>query len=268
MRPRYVLVDADDTVVSTEPLLPPNPGEDKPDRYSSITNGLPKFALIIVLANSGKLPPLGFCTGREASFILGLCRWLRVRPNFWSIVESGLILYNPYTEEREYHPLLTKEVRRVFEEINLIRIPRLVEKHPFLRQYKGKEVNAAIELRDGTATLADCERIIRESFRDIIDFLEINRSSIAIDISPRGIDKGAGVTRLAEVTGIPPSEMLLIDDSLGGKPAADKVGSLASPRNASLAFQELVLARGDKGYVSEFEFVEGVVDSILNSTGG
>lgn len=266
--PRYILVDIDDTIISTKEIpLPADPNE--PDRYLSISKGLPKLSWIIAQANAKQLPPLGFCTGREASYALGVSTFFREKPNYWSIVESGLVLFNPKTEERKYHPAFTDDMRKVFEEINLIRIPRLVQKHPFLRQYKGKEVNAAVELNDGTASLADCERIIRDSFQDIIDFLEINVSSIAVDISPKGIDKGTGVVRLAEVTGIPPSEMLLIDDSMGGKSAAYRVGYLACPANARPDFKELVAAKEKegKGHESPQGFTEGVVESISYFTG-
>lgn len=253
---RYVLADVDDTIVTTDGKF-----------NQSVYGGQPKLSWIIEQANIGQLPRFGFCTGREVSYVLGACRFIET-PNSWSVTESGLILYNPSASpDRIYHPAFTKAVSEIFVEIRGKRIPRLEEKYPFLKPYKGKEVNIAIELKDGTATLADCERIIRESLTDIIEFLEINVSSIAVDISPKGVDKGTGAVRLAEVTGIPLSEMLLIDDSLGGKPAADRVGFLACPANASAAFKELVRARGEKGYESPYEFAEGVADAISHFTG-
>lgn len=256
MPARYVLADIDDTIIPTK-------GEEPP---SSVYSGLPKLSRLIRQANSGTMPRFGFCTGREASYVLGLCRFLEI-PDSWSIVESGLILFNPRTQERLYHPALTLELREVFEEIKIKRIPRLVAKFPFLNPYRGKEINIAIERKGETVSWDDCERVIRESVQDIMEFLEINRSSIAVDISPRGIDKGTGTLRLAEVTGVPVSEMLLVDDSMGGKPAADQVGFLACPANAKQDFKELVRTKGENGHESPLEFIEGVVESILHFTG-
>lgn len=252
---RYILADIDDTIIKVDGKEPP------PTVYS----GLPKLSWIIRQTNSkAMVQHFGFCTGREASYILGLCRFMET-PDSWSIAESGLILFNPKTQERIYHPAFTPEVREVFEEIKNKRVPRLVAKFPFLNPYKGKEVNIAIERKDETVSWDDCERVIKESVQDIMDFLEINRSSIAVDISPKGIDKGTGAIRLAEVTGIPLAEMLLIDDSMGGKPAADRIGFLACPANAKPDFKELV--RIKNGHESPLEFTEGVVESITYFTG-
>lgn len=257
MQIRYILADIDDTIISTGGSAPP-----------SVLNGLPKLSWIITQANSGKLPRFGFCTGREASYVLGISRFMEA-PDSWSITESGLVLFNPRTQERKYHPSFTQEMREVFEEINRKRIPRLVVKFPFLHRYIGKEVNIALERKDETVSLADCERVIRESLRDIMEYLEINVSSIAVDISPKGIDKGTGVVRLAEITGIPPSEMLLIDDSMGGKPAADRVGYLACPDKSKDDFMALVQSREKegRGHVSPLELAEGVVESTAYFTG-
>lgn len=252
---RYVLADIDDTIVATNGTVPP-----------CLYNGLQKLSWIIAKANLGQLPPFGFCTGREASYVLGIARFMEI-PNSWSLVESGLLLYNPRSQDRKYHPALTQEMREVFEEIKKKRIPLLVAKFPFLFPYTDKEVNIAIERRDEAVSLKDCEQVIREALQNLVQFLEINVSSIAVDISPKGIDKGTGLIFLAEETGIPPSEMLLIDDSMGGKPAADHAGFLACPANAKPEFKELVRARGEKGYESPFEFAEGVADSILHFTG-
>ncbi|MFH1180873.1 MAG: hypothetical protein V1705_00500 [bacterium] len=252
---RYILADIDDTIVSTSGKTP-----------ISVFSGLPKLSWLIEQANLGKIARFGFCTGREASYVLGISRFMEI-PDSWSITESGLVLFNPKTQERRYHPAFTPEMKEVFDEINRKRIPRLATKYPFLFPYVGKEVNVAIEVKDSTASLADCERIIRESLRDIIEFLEINVSSIAVDISPKGIDKGTGAVRLAEITGVPLSEMLLIDDSLGGKPAADRVGFLACPVNARSDFKELVKIRGENGHESPLDFAEGVAESVCFFTG-
>lgn len=250
----YILLDVDDTIISTDR-----------ENHREYEEGRRQFAYLIGLANQGKLPPIGFCTGREASYVLGMTRWLAI-PNSWSVVESGLILYNPSTQERLYHPKFTPKLQQVFEEIRKTRIPQLLKEFPFLFPYVGKEWNVALERKEGAPPIEECERVIKEMLRELPG-IAIHASSIAVDISPEGIDKGSGILFLAEKTGIDPRSMLLIDDSLGGKPAADKVGFLACPANASKNFQELVAARGEQGYLSPCNLVEGVVDAICHFTG-
>jgi len=62
--------------------------------------------------------------------------------------------------------------------------------------------------------------------------------------------------------------MLLIDDSMGGKSAADRVGYLACPDKSKPDFMELVRSRGkENGHESPLELTEGVVESISYFTG-
>lgn len=261
---RYILLDIDDTIISTSNIPTPKSGES--DKYLSLHNGLIKLSWIIKQSNDGLMPPLGFCTGREASYVLGICRSFREIPNSWSVVECGLILFNPKTQKRLYHPAFTQEMEKVFEEINRLRIPRLAENFPFLRFYKGKEVNIAVELKDGaSSSLSEVEQLMRESFEDVRSYLEINTSKTAVDISPKGVDKGTGVAFLAKTTGVPLSGMLLIDDSLGARPALDRIGHIACPGNASENLKKLVAEKN--GYESSLELAEGVVDAISHFTG-
>ena len=253
----YILVDIDDTVVATD-------GSDRRE----YEEGRRQFAHLIGLSNQGIIPPIGFCTGREASYVLGFLRWIAI-PDCWSIVESGLILYNPRTQERKEHPLFTPERQEMFREVKGAHIPRLLKRFPFLAPYKGKEWNIALERGGGAPPIAECERVVKETLAGIPG-ITIHASSIAVDISPEGIDKGAGVLYLADTTGVDPRTMLLIDDSVGGKPAADQVGFLACPADIEdKRFQQEVERREaeGKGHVSPCKLVEGVVETICFFTG-
>lgn len=251
----HILADIDDTIFSPEGGVP-----------ASVFSGLPRLSWLIKQANAGAIARFSFCTGREVSYMLGASLALET-PDSWSLAESGLILCNLRTQERRYHPAFTPKVRDVFEEISRKRVPELAKKYPFLRPYTGKEVNIAIERKIKTVTLADCELVIKESLADIMDSIEISVSSVAVDISPRGVNKGTGVLWLTEIIGIPLSKILFIDDSMAGKSAADMVGYLACPANASSDFKQVVAEKGENGHRSDFDFAEGVVDSICHFTG-
>jgi hydroxymethylpyrimidine pyrophosphatase-like HAD family hydrolase len=253
----YILVDIDETVVATN-------GGDRREYQQ----GRRQFAHLIGLSNQGVIPPIGFCTGREASYVLGFLRWVAI-PNCWSIVESGLILYNPHTQERKEHSSFTPERQEVFKKVKGVHIPRLLEQFPFLIPYKGKEWNIALERGEGAPPIAECERVVKKALAGIPG-ITIHASSIAVDISPEGIDKGSGVLHLADTTGVDPRTMLLIDDSMGGKPAADQVGFLACPADIEdeRFHQEVGRREAEgRGHVSPCKLVEGVVEIICFFTG-
>ena len=249
-----ILVDVDGTIIS-----------DKTQDHPAYIKGRSQFAQLIKLANQGEIPPIGFCTGREASYVLGMLRWLGL-PDSFSVVESGLVLFNPLTQERLYNPAFTPELREIFDEVRRNRIPRLLEKLPYLSLYIGKEVNIALEPRPGAPSIEECRVAIEEELREV-EGITINASGSAVDISPKGVDKGTGTLFYCKVTKTNPAHVLLIDDSLGGKPAADVVGYLGCASDAEGSFKELVLDRDkDKRHTSELPLVEGVVDCICHFT--
>lgn len=254
---KYVFLDIDDTTVSTN-------GEAPQNDY----RGFKQMNSLIGRANKGELPPIVFISGREVSYMLGLARAFQT-PKGFCIAESGLVLVDLTTGERHYNPALTPEKRKLFQYLWQERIPKLQEKFPYLLPYIGKEVNIAIERIDLTIPMERCEEIVRKELKDLLEsnLIEFNVSSIAVDLSPKGIDKGTGILYHAEITGIDPAKELLIGDSLGDKPAADKVRFLACPENARPAFKELVRARDKDGHISPYQYAQGVAESICHFTG-
>jgi len=147
------------------------------------------------------------------------------------------------------------------------KIPRLLERLPFLSLYIGKEVNIALERASEEAPpIEECRLAVVEELRGVRGIV-INASRSAIDISPEGVDKGTGTLFQCEVTGTDPDDVLLIDDSLGGKPAADVVGHLGGASDASDPWKKLVLERDpNRRHISLLPLVEGVVDCICTLT--
>ena len=82
-------------------------GESLPDGFYG---ALARLSRIIERGNKGDLPPFGFCTGRELTYVQVITRALPL-PDGWSIIENGLCLYNLATEERINHPLFTQKLR-------------------------------------------------------------------------------------------------------------------------------------------------------------
>lgn len=248
-QPHYILVDLDDTVYPTQTEGPLPQG---------FHEALGRFSELIQQANEGTLPPIGFCTGREIEYIIVATRTL-VTPSCWSVVENGLCLYNLATEDRINHPLLTQEVEQVFCQIRE-RIPLLIQRFPDLRPYLRKEVNLALERQRPRINLAGYVAPVEEMLSEFTDFLDITHSGNAIDLMPKGINKGSGAQELCKAVGIEPTQILSIGDSANDFPIMELAGYVGCPSNAQERCHELMASK--EGYASLYPYVVGVVDII------
>ncbi len=90
--------------------------------------------------------------------------------------------------------------------------------------------------------------------------LEITHSQSAVDITPRGVNKGSGIRQLAKLVRIPVDEMLGIGDSHGDLPMLQVVGTRACPANASEEIKNL------SHFVAEGEGPHGVSEILQKYT--
>jgi len=248
---KLILIDIDDCLLPTDGRF-----------YSDYFSGLPEIARYIEKANQGKFPQIGFCTGRDRNYVESTAFSVG-RPNSWSVIESGIALFNPTTKEMPFNPALTPEIRKAFETIRREQLPQILKKFPELFDYPGNLINIALERQHGVdISLEECYQTVKQEFEDLEsqDLIIIHYSKIAVDISPQGIDKASGVGFLAEKTGIDLDEMLGIGDSRGDFPMLNLVGSVGCPFNASEECKELIRKR--EGYISPHQYAKGVADVI------
>lgn len=213
------------------------------------------------MANQGNFPRIAFCTGRDRNYVEAIS-FVAGRPDSWSIIESGIALFNPTTKDMPLNPALTLDVEEAFRKIRQERLPKILEKFPGLFDYPGNRINITLERKYGVdLNIEDCYNMAKEELKDLeLEGLIIHYSKIAVDISPQGIDKASGVQFLAEKTGINFSEMLGIGDSRGDFPMLNLVGYVGCPTNASEECKELIARK--EGYISPFKHARGVVDVI------
>jgi len=222
----------------------------------------------VQMGNRGKFPKIGICTGREYGstestlFDIGI-------PNWWSIIESGVFLFNRWTKQVRENPALTQEVKEVFQEISQLRIPRILSRYPNdLFLYPGNQICVAIELKEGANfTIEQAYEEILEEVRDLVKgkLVTIHPSSIAVDLSPANIDKASGVRFLCETEGIDPADLFGIGDSPGDFPLFAAVGHIGCPANATFKCKEEVTRRG--GIISNKPYAAGVADILYRVTG-
>jgi hydroxymethylpyrimidine pyrophosphatase-like HAD family hydrolase len=84
--------------------------------------------------------------------------------------------------------------------------------------------------------------------------LAVQASVSCVDVTPRGVDKGAGVRWLSNETGIPLEEMGGIGDSASDLEFLCLTGASAAPANAAAEVKAAV------DYVSPYQNGDGVTD--------
>ncbi|HUV81377.1 MAG TPA: HAD family hydrolase [Patescibacteria group bacterium] len=246
---RFILIDIDDCLLPTDGRF-----------HLNYFTGLPEVAHCVKKAERGEIPPIGFCTGRDRNYVEAVAFSLLL-PNSWSIIESGISLFNPFTKEMLLNPMLTPEIEEAFRRIKQERLPQILNKFPGLFNYPGNIINIALERRNGMELdIEECYEAVAKEFDDLVsqDLVTIHHSNSAVDISPQGIDKAAGIKFLAEKTGITPAQMLGIGDSRGDFPMLRIVGSSGCPSNASEECKKLIGKKG--GYISPHQYAKGVAD--------
>jgi len=246
-----ILIDVDGCILSTN-------GEVSSEYYK----GLNHLSQYIKRANLGDFPFIGFCSGRDRNYIEAVSFFVGL-PNFWSVIESGVALFNPTTKQIKFNPNLTAEKKTIFEITKTKTVPEILEKYPDLFLYPGNMVCIAFELKCGAKlTIEKAYQAIKQELEDLLQdkLLQIHHSDCAIDISPAGIDKASGIKFLSQHTRINLKRVLGIGDSNGDFPLFEQVGYVACPANASDECKEFVRKR--EGYISPFNYVDGVTDII------
>ena len=250
-RIKLILIDIDDCLLPTENQETENLGV-----------GIDKIREYVKMTNEGKFPIIAFCTGRDRNYVEAVT-FFTGRPNSWSVIESGIALFNPTAKEPLLNPGLTPQIKEAFEEISRDRIPRVLKRYPGLYFYPGNMINVALERKPGFETpIEECYKMVRQELADLeaSGLIIIHHSQIAVDISPAGIDKASGVRFLSQHTGINFSQVLGIGDSRGDFPMLNLVGYIGCPVNASQECKELIQAK--RGYISSFKHARGVADVI------
>lgn len=246
-----IFIDVDDC------LLPTN-GDTNFDFYV----GLESLARTVKNANAGKLPRIGPCSGRDRNYIEAVSFFLGL-PDGWSVIESGIALFNPRTKQFLLNPALTPLLLAAFAEIRQNRLPQILKKFPDLFDYPGNQINIALERKYGCQIpMEEFYQAIKEELFDLTDLVTIHHSTVAVDISPAGIDKASGISFFSRMTGINVENILGIGDSRGDFPMLNLVGYVGCPANASDECKALVKSRD--GYISGFPYALGVADIIHN----
>lgn len=204
------------------------------------------------------LPKIFLISGRDIRYGLASCYFLGVHD--WSVAEYGGVFYHPITGDIIDNKALAPKTYLAFQEVRRI-AETIPDRVPGLRLYRGKSVMVTLErIPDTNVAMDILVGLVKSELQDYENIVDILASQIAVDILPKGINKGVGVQIRYEsgLAVVQPSRTLVIDDSMGGAAAATMAGFAGCPSNATLEYREFIRSIG--GHVSKRPLREGVVD--------
>lgn len=210
-------------------------------------------------ALSGNLPPLAINSGRSAGFIECMLRNIGFSPKgIWSVAENGSMILDFRSNKYAVDPSITDDIVKKMKRATVGSIPKLL-KDIGGQSELGKEICISLNPPEGTAI----ERyflMVREGLGDLAKITDVTHSSSAVDITPKGVNKGTGMRFAATRSGVELEEILYIGDSRGDFSALEIAGYAACPGNATPECKNLVKKLG--GYISPFKTTKGVMDAV------
>jgi hydroxymethylpyrimidine pyrophosphatase-like HAD family hydrolase len=206
-------------------VMPPHRDTAEPSEL------LPLSRYCAAVRGGAPYPPVILCTGRQIPYAEAVTQMIGAFfPGYYSVVENGAFLYDVASNVIEPNPLLTPEHRDILAEVRRY-TDGVVQRHGARKEY-GKEICISLNPPAGMA-IAEWFSIVRESLEPWQELLNVTHSMSAVDITPAGIDKAAGLRAVSEKTGIPCEAMLGVGDTRGDWPMLKLVGTAVGPANAT-----------------------------------
>ena len=196
------------------------------------------------------VPAVTLCTGRQEPYVEVLMQ--AIAAYLPGIYENGCGLYYPDGYRFAEHPSIRATTREALATARAILRDRVIA--PGLGYYQpGKEASLTIYPLPGT-DVGQLRGIVADALTDQKALISIQASVSCVDVTPRGIDKGAGVRWLSDELDIPLAHMAGVGDSTSDLSFMRIVGRSAAPANAAAGVKAAV------DYVSPYEDGNGVVD--------
>jgi HAD superfamily hydrolase (TIGR01484 family) len=218
---------------------------------------LAQLVRLIRAANAGEsqLPPLTLCTGRPQPYVEALMKVLDIRVP--AICESGAILYSLSDNRARYGPKVTPS------KVEGLRDLRRWIEHALLRNrtdvviQAGKEAQISLYCGDPAALPPFQTAIEKEAEIRGVD-LDVSASHYYLNLSLKGVDKGAALRALLKELRIDAKETAAVGDTIGDISLRDVCSWFAAPANAQEAIRKVA------DYVSPHEDTKGFSDILEN----
>jgi len=203
------------------------------------------------------LPPLSLCTGRPQPYVEVFCQILSIQHP--CICENGALLYDPQKDCTIYHPDIDPELASSINTLKTLLIENVSPILPFTIE-PGKDICLSINPAHNSHAASSVTELFEIVTNLATDFnVNVTHSKSAVDITPKGIDKGAGLAFLSTYVGVPTSRIAGIGDSAGDRPFLSIAKYSAAPANADTEIKSIV------DYASHLAHLAGVIDIIHNN---
>lgn len=215
-------------------------------------------------ANVRRFPPIVLCSGRNRTYIEITAFFIGL-PDNYSIIEHGVIFFNPRTKQMILHPNLTSKIITKFKKAVNPKIQEILKEHPGLFLSQGNEICFSIE-RERETKCISLREVYKRIRRELVPInrrgriAEIILSDYALDIVPFGINRESAIELLANVEQIDLKKSLGIGSSKQDIPFLKKVGVVGCVSNSDEACKRFIKAR--KGRISHKSYAAGVADVI------
>ncbi|MCZ6528947.1 MAG: HAD family hydrolase [Chloroflexi bacterium] len=198
-------------------------------------------------------PAITFCTGRPAPYLEAMLQ--AIDGHLPGVYENGAGIYVP--ADYRFMPLPELgEFLRGFPQVTS-RLEATLVREEIAYIQPGKHHSLTLFAHDPSRTL-ELRDLTTQALGPLSERVDLVYSTSCLNVLPRGVDKGKGLTHLAGMVEIPLGNMLGVGDSDVDLPFLRLVGHSGAPANANSNVKDLV------EYISMDATTEGVRDILAH----
>jgi HAD superfamily hydrolase (TIGR01484 family) len=171
------------------------------------------------------------------------------------VCENGGLIYYPSKDDIIVNPFITPQDIKNLKELDKALKNNLSEIYPSYKKENKKKTMISLNPPDNQ-NLSEFFDHISLFIKNYHDAFSITRSSSAVDISPKNINKNKGAELLLKEVNIDYQNVCGIGDSLNDISVLQKVGFPACPNNAESSIKEICK------YVASKKYEDGVLEII------
>jgi len=201
------------------------------------------------------IPAITLCTGRQAPYVELMAQL--VGAFLPCIFEHGAGLFFPTTFLYEFDTHLGPDYAARLATLRAALDGPLIQPGRAFVQ-PGKEATMTLYPRGplGTSSVAELAELVEAVVARVAPEFGVARNVHGVEVRPRGIDKGTGARRMAELLDIPLQAMAGVGDSDPDLTFLNCVGLSAAPRNATPTVRQHVM------YVANASFGDGLLEIV------
>jgi len=201
------------------------------------------------------IPAITLCTGRQAPYVELMAQL--VGAFLPCIFEHGAGLFFPTTFLYEFDTHMGPDYAARLAKLRAALDGPLIQPGRAFVQ-PGKEATMTLYPRGplGTSSVAELAELVEAVVARVAPEFGVARNVHGVEVRPRGIDKGTGARRMAELLDIPLQAMAGVGDSDPDLTFLNCVGLSAAPGNATPTVRQHVM------YVTNASFGDGLLEIV------